>query len=56
VNPPELGLAESFAKQMPKTTFILLPITADTRGHGTHSLPKVWGKHLGAFLATLPER
>ena len=56
VNPPELGLAESFAKQMPKTTFILLPITADTRGHGTHSLPKVWGKHLDAFLATLPER
>jgi homoserine O-acetyltransferase len=56
VNPPELGLAESFARRMSKTTFILLPITADTRGHGTHSLPTVWGKLLGAFLATLPER
>jgi homoserine O-acetyltransferase len=56
VNPPELGLAEQFAKQMPKTRFILLPISADTRGHGTHSLPRVWGTYLAAFLAALPER
>ena len=56
VNPPELGLAEQFAKQMPKTRFILLPITAETRGHGTHSLPRVWGKYLAEFLTTLPER
>jgi len=56
VNPPELGLAESFAKQMPNTRFILLPITADTRGHGTHSLPRVWGNYLEQFLTTLPER
>ncbi|WP_306521663.1 alpha/beta fold hydrolase [Gemmatimonas sp.] len=56
VNPPELGLAEAFAKQMPKTKFILLPISVDTRGHGTHSLPRVWGRYLGEFLATLPER
>jgi homoserine O-acetyltransferase len=41
---------------MPKTQFILLPITAETRGHGTHSLPKIWGQQLGRFLSTLPER
>lgn len=56
VNPPELGLAEAFAKQMPKTRFIMLPITADTRGHGTHSLPRIWGGYLREFLSTLPER
>ncbi|MCA0374928.1 MAG: alpha/beta fold hydrolase [Gemmatimonadetes bacterium] len=56
VNPPELGLAERYAKQMPKTTFVLLPITAETRGHGTHSLPAVWGGHLATFLGALPER
>lgn len=56
VNPPELGLAEQFAKQMPKTRFILLPISPETRGHGTHSLPRVWGKYLQEFLTTLPER
>jgi homoserine O-acetyltransferase len=56
VNPPELGLAEQYAKQMPHTTFIMLPITAETRGHGTHSLPKVWGGQLREFLGRLPER
>lgn len=56
VNPPELGLAEALSKQMPKTRFILLPITPETRGHGTHSLPRLWGGHLRDFLATLPER
>jgi homoserine O-acetyltransferase len=56
VNPPELGLAETYAKQMPKTTFIMLPITPDTRGHGTHSVPKIWGPYLAKFLGTLPER
>jgi homoserine O-acetyltransferase len=53
VNPPELGLAEKYAAMMPKTRFILLPITPDTRGHGTHSLPKVWGNHLREFMAAL---
>lgn len=56
VNPPELGLAEAFAKQMPNTRFIMLPISADTRGHGTHSLPRIWGGYLREFLSTLPER
>jgi len=56
VNPPELGLAERYAAMMPRTRFVLLPITADTRGHGTHSLPTVWGGYLRDFLATLPAR
>jgi hypothetical protein len=25
----------------------------ETRGHGTHSLPAVWGSHLEAFLKAL---
>jgi homoserine O-acetyltransferase len=56
VNPPELGLAERYAARMHRTRFILLPITPETRGHGTHSLPRLWGRYLGEFLATLPER
>lgn len=56
VNPPELKLAEMYAAKMPKTRFILLPISEQTRGHGTHSLPAVWGGYLKEFLATLPER
>jgi homoserine O-acetyltransferase len=41
---------------MPKTRIILLPITDATRGHGTHSLPSVWGGYLREFLSTLAER
>jgi homoserine O-acetyltransferase len=56
VNPPELGIAERLAAQMPTTRFVLLPITPETRGHGTHSLPRVWGGLLRDFLAGLPRR
>ena len=56
VNPPELGLAEHFAARMPKTRFILLPITPETRGHGTHSQPRLWRQYLAEFLGQLPER
>ena len=56
VNPPELGIAEKYAATMPSTRFILMPISADTRGHGTHSLPRIWGGYLREFLGTLKER
>jgi len=36
--------------------FILLPITDQTRGHGTHSLPTVWGSYLAEFLKDLPQQ
>ena len=30
---------------------IVLPITDQTRGHGTHSLPALWKEHLQELLA-----
>ncbi|MCW3095414.1 MAG: alpha/beta hydrolase fold, partial [Chthonomonadaceae bacterium] len=30
--------------------FVLLPITDQTRGHGTHSLPAIWQEHLAELL------
>ena len=56
VNPPELGVVERLMPRVAKGKFVLLPITEQTRGHGTHSLPTVWGSHLRDFMATLPER
>ncbi|MBM3906515.1 MAG: alpha/beta fold hydrolase [Gemmatimonadetes bacterium] len=56
VNPPELGIVERLMPQVAKGRFVLLPITPQTRGHGTHSAPTVWGGHLAEFLAALPER
>ena len=56
VNPPELGIVEKLITRVPHATFVMIPISDQTRGHGTHSLPAVWGSHLKDFLATLPER
>lgn len=53
VNPPELGLMEALMARMRRGKYVLLPITADTRGHGTHSLPAIWGHYLKEFLAGL---
>ena len=56
VNPPELGLMEQLMPHVKHGRFVLLPITDQTRGHGTHSLPAVWKTYLGEFLRGLPER
>jgi homoserine O-acetyltransferase/O-succinyltransferase len=53
VNPPELPMMHALIKQVKHGRFVLLPITDDTRGHGTHSLPAIWGPELIKFLAEL---
>jgi len=50
INPPELGIAEREIKKVKRGRFILLPITDQTRGHGTHSLPAVWKQYLEELL------
>ena len=50
VNPPELGMMEREIKRVPHGRFVLLPITDQTRGHGTHSLPAIWKKYLEELL------
>jgi homoserine O-acetyltransferase len=50
VNPPELGIMEKEIKNVKNGSFILLPITDKTSGHGTHSNPKIWGEHLEQLL------
>jgi homoserine O-acetyltransferase len=50
VNPPELGLAEELVKKMPRAKFVLLPITPETRGHGTHTHAALWKQHLVELL------
>jgi len=55
VNPPELGLMEQLMPRVKKGKYILLPITDQTRGHGTHSQPVVWKHYLADFLKQLPQ-
>ena len=50
INPPELGLAGSFAKQLAKGRYVLIPASKDTHGHGTHTWANIWKDHLGALL------
>lgn len=51
VNPPELGLMEAGIAQVRHGRYRLLPITDQTRGHGTHTLAALWGHHLAELLA-----
>jgi len=50
INPPELGIAEREIKKVKKGQFVLLPITDQTRGHGTHTLPAIWKQYLEQLL------
>jgi homoserine O-acetyltransferase/O-succinyltransferase len=53
VNPPELPMMQELIRQVKRGRFVLLPITDETRGHGTHSLPAIWGGELVKFLEQL---
>jgi len=50
VNPPELHILDEKIKEVPKGRYILLPITDQTSGHGTHSNPAIWGNYLKELL------
>ncbi|MBX9814647.1 MAG: hypothetical protein A4S12_11470 [Proteobacteria bacterium SG_bin5] len=51
INPPELGFQASMAKRMPRARAILIPASAETKGHGTHTWAKFWKADLAALLA-----
>jgi homoserine O-acetyltransferase len=51
INPPELGIMERAINKVRRGRFVLLPISPDTRGHGTHTLAGIWGSYLAQLLA-----
>ncbi len=53
VNPPELPMMRELMGKVKRGRFVLIPISDQTRGHGTHSLPQVWAAELERFLAEL---
>jgi homoserine O-acetyltransferase len=50
INPPELGIAEREITRVKGGRFALLPISEQTRGHGTHTIAAVWKQYLGQLL------
>lgn len=50
INPPELGIAEQEIKRVPRGKFVLIPISDQTHGHGTHTWAAVWQEYLKELL------
>ena len=46
VNPPELNILEEEMRKVEKGKAVVMPITKNTVGHGTHSLAYVWKEYL----------
>jgi homoserine O-acetyltransferase/O-succinyltransferase len=51
VNPPELGILEREIKRVQRGRYVLIPISDETRGHGTHSVAKLWKQYVVELLA-----
>jgi homoserine O-acetyltransferase/O-succinyltransferase len=51
INPPELKIAEREAPRLKNGRFVLIPISDQTRGHGTHTWAVVWKQYLEELLA-----
>jgi homoserine O-acetyltransferase/O-succinyltransferase len=50
INPPELGIAEKEIKRINKGEFVLIPISEQTHGHGTHTWAALWQQYLKELL------
>jgi homoserine O-acetyltransferase len=50
INPPELGVMEREIKRVKNGRYVLLPITDQTRGHGTHTIASIWQSYLKELL------
>jgi homoserine O-acetyltransferase/O-succinyltransferase len=51
INPPELGIAEREIKRVKHGQFVLLPVSEQTFGHGTHTHAAAWQSYLQHLLA-----
>jgi homoserine O-acetyltransferase len=53
-NPPETGLMEAAMKQVVDGRLLLIPASADTRGHGTTAMAKFYKAALAELLQSAP--
>lgn len=50
INPPELGILEREIKRVPHGRALVIPMTPQSRGHGTHTVAAAWKEHLAELL------
>jgi homoserine O-acetyltransferase len=51
INPPELGILEKEIKRVKNGKAVVLPLTPETRGHGSHTVAVLWEQYLKELLA-----
>jgi homoserine O-acetyltransferase len=51
INPPELGVLERDIKRVRNGRAVVLPLTPDTRGHGSHTVAALWKTYLQRLLS-----
>jgi homoserine O-acetyltransferase len=50
INPPELGILEREIKRVPHGRAVVLPLSDQTRGHGSHTVAALWKDQLVRLL------
>jgi len=50
INPPELPMAQREIKRVKNGQFVLIPISEQTHGHGTHTWAALWKQYLAQLL------
>ena len=53
-NPPQTGLTEKAVASLPHGRLLVIPESAETRGHGTTAMAKFWKAEFAAWLAGVP--
>ncbi len=53
INPPELHIVERLIPRVKHGKFVLIPISPQTSGHGTHTHAAAWHDQFAAFLDSL---
>jgi homoserine O-acetyltransferase len=54
--PAETGILERALKRIKNVRSYLIPASAETRGHGTTGMAKLWKQKLADWLETVPQR
>jgi homoserine O-acetyltransferase len=50
INPPDYGIAQDAARRLATVRYVLVPASAETRGHGTHTWARFWNGELVDLL------
>jgi homoserine O-acetyltransferase/O-succinyltransferase len=50
IDPPELGILEREIKRVPRGRMVMIPYDANSRGHGSHTYPRLWKDELAVLL------